>query len=58
MALGPIPESAVNAWGDRRGLDEATMHLLRAAVRACDGEYLAWAEKRRKRAQGKSGESK
>jgi hypothetical protein len=58
MALGPIPESAVHAFGDRMGLDEATMAVLRPAVRACDDAYLRWAEKRRKRAQGRSGESK
>lgn len=54
MALGPIPESAIDAFGDRRGLDPDTMTVLRHAVRACDDTYLRWAERRRKRAQGKS----
>jgi len=55
MALGPVPESAIDAFGDREGLDPDTMAVLRPAVRACDEAYLEWAEKRRKRAEGKSG---
>jgi hypothetical protein len=58
MAMGPVPESAIDAFGDRRGLDLGTMAILRPAVRACDSAYLTWAEKRRKRVQGKAGDDK
>lgn len=55
QAIGPVPDSAIEAFGARRGLDPATMVVLRHAIRACDAAYFKWAEKRRKRAQGKSG---
>lgn len=55
MAVGPIPESRIREHGVRLRLDDGTMVLFRAVIRALDVAFQDHVEKRRKNAQGKSG---
>lgn len=48
---GPIPESAIDDFAVKRGLDRAMIGVLRTIVRALDNAYLAWLEAQRKRQQ-------
>ena len=48
---GPIPESAIDNFADKRGLDRAMIGVLRTIVRALDNAYLTWLEDQRKRRQ-------
>jgi len=59
MSVGPIPWSAIQAYGVAKGLDSATMGLFHEVIRSMDGVYLEWTineqKKRAPKASPKAG---
>jgi hypothetical protein len=54
MGPGPIPWSAVKAWGEHHGFLGADFDYLWEMVSAMDHEYLSYAEDKRKKSKGKA----
>ncbi len=42
MSLGPIPWTAIVAYGERAGLDGREVDALVAIITAMDNAYLEW----------------
>lgn len=49
--MGPIPESQIENFAARRGLDRAMVGVLRDIIHALDNAYLKWLESKRAQQQ-------
>lgn len=44
MSAGPIPSASIDAWADRRGMDDGERALFRSCIRAMDHEWQSAAQ--------------
>ncbi len=58
MAMGPIPQSAIIAYGLRAELDSDTMGLFEAVIRSLDAAYIDWALQEQKKARERAAKNK
>lgn len=54
FSMGQIPDSRIDEYGRRKGLDSGSMDLFRAVIRMLDDAYLKWVADEQKKARDRA----